>query len=357
MAPIFHNIKVKNIIRETRDAVSIYFDIPTELNDIFHYNAGQYVTIKVPVESRENRRAYSISSSPEVDKDFFVTVKKVDQGVVSVYLNENLKIGDSLEVMPPMGSFSPAMDNNKQNYVLFAGGSGISPLYSILKSVLASDENTNICLFYANRSINSIIFYDELKALEAKYINRFKVVFTLTEYDENWSGQKGRFNSMNVSVLIHRHAETIFRNAEHYLCGPQGMMRQIENALDILSIDKKNIRKESFTAPLPNELGDPETLRIKKSLQKREVKVKLYGEIISVMVEPDETLTNALQRYGSQPPLSCQIGACSTCRAKVTAGEFIMDEREALTDEEMQDGYILTCQSHPITDNCFVDYD
>lgn len=356
MAIKFYDLKVKDVIRETSDTVSIIFDLPENLKDIFQYKPGQYLTIKVPVDDKNNRRAYSLSSSPISGEEMTVAVKKVDNGLVSTYLNEKVKAGDLLEVMPPLGNFYTKLED-KRNYVLYAAGSGITPLISILKSSLLHNNESKILLIYTNRRVDSIIYYKELKELEAKYPNRLHVIYTLTEFDETWNGLRGRINAIMISDLLNKFAKDFYQDAEHFMCGPQGMMKEVENALEVKKIKKENIRKESFTAPSATELGDKPLESAHGKLVARNMKVKIYGNTLDLTVEPDETITMALQRIGEEPPVSCQIGACSTCIGKVKSGQVSMDEREGLTDTEIEMGFVLTCQAHPTTDNCFVDFD
>ncbi len=355
MAIDFHRLKVSEIIRETPEAVSIVFELPEELKSVFAYKPGQYLTIKLPDGNPAERRAYSISSSPYWDEPIMVTVKKLPEGNLSVHLNEKLKVGDYLDVMPPIGAFVPDFETKPNaHYVLYAAGSGITPIFSILKSILKVEEHSKILLLYSNRTLESIIFHKKLIELEQNYSGRLKIIFGLTQYDNNWQGHKGRFTTLNLTALLQKNAPD-FRMREHFLCGPAGMMRQVLDALEILAVDKARIHKESFTAEdviHQNGAKKPDV-----EILPRRVKIKLYGEIFEINVDPDDTIVSALQKEGYMPPYSCQIGACSTCRAKAINGSFYMDICEALTEEEKKNGFILTCRAHPLDDNCFVDYD
>ncbi len=355
MAIDFHRLKVNEIIRETPDAVSIVFELPEELKSVFSYLPGQYLTIKLPDGNPVDRRAYSISSSPQWDEPLMVTVKKMPEGNLSVYLNDKLKVGDYLDVMPPIGAFVPNFEANPNvNYVLYAAGSGITPIFSILKSILKVEEKSKILLLYSNRTIESIIFHKQLLALEKQYSSRLKIIFGLTQYDNNWQGHKGRFTTLNLTAMLQKNAPD-FREREHFLCGPSGMMRQVLDALEILAVNKTQIHKESFTAEETTHHNEQKKPNVE--ILPRLVKIKLYGETFEINVEPEDTIVSALQKEGYMPPYSCQIGACSTCRAKAVSGSFYMDISEALTDEERKNGYILTCRAHPLEDNCFIDYD
>jgi|YNPBryulayer2012_1023412.scaffolds.fasta_scaffold03531_4 ring-1,2-phenylacetyl-CoA epoxidase subunit PaaE len=354
MAIEFYKLKVAKIIKETPDTVTIVFDIPKELNEVFHYKPGQYVTIKLPDGDPSDRRAYSISSSPYWDEPLGITVKKLPEGKLSVYLNENLQVGDYLDVIPPIGNFVLDFENKPDaNYVLYAAGSGITPIFSILKSILKVQPKAQILLLYSNRTEQSIIFYDKLRTLEKNHEN-LKIIFGLTQYNSSWQGHRGRFNTINLTAILQRNALD-FRNREHFLCGPAGMMKQVLDALELLNVERSQIHKESFTAEETNHHHIVH--KHLPELIKRKVKVKLYGETFEIEVEPEDSLVSALQKQGYMPPYSCQIGACSTCRAKAISGKFYMDICEALSPEEIQAGYVLTCRAHPLEDNCFVDYD
>lgn len=355
MAVQFYKLAVSEVIRETKDTVTIVFDIPEDLTEEFKYQPGQYLTIKIPIDDpNNNRRAYSICSSPYLDEPLAVTVKQLDMGNVSVYLNEKIKAGDILEVMPPLGNFVPKLNVGTKSYAFYSAGSGITPLFSMIKSILAAESDSKIILFYTSRNYDSIIYRKSLDELQEKYSDRFKIIYSLTNYDETWQGHRGRFNAINLSVLLQKYAASDFRQAEHYMCGPKGLMRQVDDALQLLGISTKSIHKESFTSDEHKHGANNSVL---KDIIKRNVKVKLYGETFNIDVEPEDNLTSALQKAGYMPPYSCQIGACSTCRGKVLSGKFVMDICEALTDEEKAEGYILTCRSHPLEENCFVDFD
>ncbi len=355
MSNKFYKIIVSDLIRETADSLTISFDVPKELGSEFKYKAGQYLTINVPISNGFERRAYSISSSPEFNEPLSVTIKKIESGAVSTYLHSNIKIGDVLDVMSPQGNFTREDGKYEQSIVLYAGGSGITPLFSILKSSIAKSKSSKILLFFSNKNQNSIIFYNQLKELEKKYSSQLQIIHTLTQNDEKWNGHKGRLCSDFIINKLNEVFRDSIAECLHFVCGPQGLIKEVEQALLSLNIPSNFIKKELFTVTIKQ----PQVLAEKQpsKLTKRSVKVKLYGEVHQIDVEPDETIVTALQKNGAEPPFSCQIGACSTCRAKVISGSVLMDEREALTDEEIQDGLILSCQAHPTSDNCFIDYD
>lgn len=358
MAVKFYLLKVQEVNRETHDTVSISFDVPEDLKEIFKYKHGQYITIKIPIRGVENRRAYSICSSPATDEPLTVAVKKADMGTVSIYLNDSLRAGEFIEVMPPLGSFTIDLDPLLQReYVFVGGGSGITPLLSIMKTVLLAEPKSNVHLLYGNRDEDSIIFKNQLEFYESKFADRFKVIHFLSRPGDNWRGIAGRINKAYFIEYLENKLSNNPKDIEYFLCGPQGMMQEIESALQEMDVDKANIHKENFTAPLPR-LGEEARTEINlDELVPRNIRLVLYGEEKEMVVEPDETVLTAAQREGFDPPFSCQIGACSTCRARLKSGRIYMEERDSLTDDEIEAGYILTCQSHPLTDDVLVDYD
>ena len=359
MAVKFYLLQIKNLQRENVDTITITFDIPENLSEIFKYKHGQYITVKVPVNGEENRRAYSICSSPVETKDIQITVKKVDEGKVSRYLNDNLKIGDYFEVMPPLGNFTIELnDGNTGNYIMIGGGSGITPLISIIKTILLVEKNSKITLIYQNRNEDSIIFKSELESLINKYSDRFNIINILSKPSSNWTGLTGRLNTSTISAFIKDISQEKLFRTEFFICGPTGLMHESEAALKQLMIASYRIHKESFTIAIPNSDNENNIVFDENvELKTRKVKIILYGDELEYTVEPDETILTAAQREGYDPPFSCQIGACSTCRAKLKSGKVSMDERDSLTDDEIEDGYVLTCQSHPLTDDVIIDYD
>lgn len=355
-------LKIKNLVKETDKAISISFDIPDEIKSEFNYKSGQFLTLKPKIDGKTYKRAYSISSSPTTDEDLTITVKAIDNGFVSNYLLNHLQINDLLEVQSPAGKFTFDFKAENQNeYVFFAGGSGITPVISLIKSALTIEPRSNIVLFYANRDENSIIFKQQLDYLEKKYYDRFKIVHILSRASDSYFGLRGRINKNKAFSLIKDYVKQPQSKATHYfLCGHQGMMNEILECLDNLKIIKENIHKESFTKLNVNGFVDKNKLNVNldnNKIVRRKIRIKIYSESFDLFVEPDETILTAALRENLDPPFSCQIGACASCRAKLISGKVIMDERDALTDDEIEQGYILTCQSHPITDDVIVDYD
>lgn len=362
MALRFYKLQVKEVIRETADAISIVFDVPSELKETFSYKPGQYLTVQIFIYGQKMRRAYSLSSSPFTDEVLKITAKRVEQGKVSNYLNDYAKPGFEIEVMPPMGNFVPKLDSqNARQFIFFSGGSGITPIISIMKSVLRVEPLSKVLLFYGNRNAESIIFHRELSELNNLYSGRIETVHSLDTYSDDWEGYKGMIDKAKALYLLKTYASSSYAHAEYFLCGPAGMMREVEMALQEKIIDPKHIHKENFTSNLKLDTDEEKAvvaLTASGALNfPVKAKIILDGNEAEIEVQEDETVLEAVIDADMDPPFACQIGACTTCRAKLQEGRVVMDEREALTDEEMDEGYILTCQSHPMTNYIIVDYD
>lgn len=351
----FTSLNIKEIIRETPDAVTVVFDKPSTAE--FQYKAGQYLTIKADIAGESIRRAYSLCSSPLVDSDLAVTVKAVKEGRMSRFINEQLKAGQRLEVFPPMGNFNITPDASMpKHYVLIGGGSGITPLMSILKTVLKAEPNSKITLIYANRNEESIIFHQPLTQLEQANSGRFRMIQILAESKPGWLGLTGVPHRSMILGLVQDLLSTDRLPKSYWICGPAGMMEEAQAALAFLGVPKETIHREIFTAAQP----DPEAKAAASSTPAKRgsytIKVSLDGVTKDVFVKENATILDAVIDAGMDPPFACQMGVCCTCRAKLTSGKVQMDEDEGLSDTEIQQGYILTCQSHPLTADCELEY-
>jgi ring-1,2-phenylacetyl-CoA epoxidase subunit PaaE len=358
MALQFYKIPVARIIRETANAVSIAFSVPENLREIFTYKHGQYLTLRVLIDGKTFNRAYSLCSSAALGEYHTIAVKSTEDGFVSRFLNQKLREGDTIEVMPPMGNFTIDLSSaNERTYILLGGGSGITPLLSILKSVLALEPKSRVILLYGNRDESNIIFKSQIATLQQKSGGRLSVIHILEQLSGGGAALKGRMDAPTIISVLKNDSSITLQNAHYFLCGPGGMMAQAESALEQLKIAKDNIHKEYFTLPpivdTDTALAEP----AEEVSQNREVKLRLYSGNYTINVEPKETILAAAIRQNLDPPYACQIAACCTCRAKLISGKVIMDSREALTDDELDEGYILTCQSHPQTADVLVDYD
>ncbi|MBI1304999.1 MAG: 2Fe-2S iron-sulfur cluster binding domain-containing protein [Bacteroidetes bacterium] len=354
----FYRLKVDKITRETQDAVSIRFLVPPPLKGIFTYKAGQYLTLYANINGEDVRRSYSVCESPYIDDMPTVAVKEVEDGRMSIFLNRELKEGDLIEAMPPMGKFTVEPDSSRSaHYVLFGGGSGVTPLKSILLTVLTREPNSKVTLIYANRNESSIIFRSQLENLATQYAGRFELVQLLDEAPAGWSGLTGMLNPMKIRQLIQQHVSEPAA-AQYYICGPGGLMTLVRETLEHSNIESSHIHLEYFTAVEKSaEVSDSSDETEVGEIKTRTVEVELFGDVQNVSVKPNQTILEAAQEAGMDPPFSCTVGVCTTCRAKVHSGKVKMDEREGLSDAEVEEGYVLTCQSHPLTDDVSLVYE
>lgn len=351
-----HPLKVSKLVKLNKDAVAINFDIPDDLKNIFKYTHGQFISIQANINGEKYRREYSLCSSPYSEKDFVIASKKIQNGIVSHYLYNDLKEGDILEVFPPNGKFFTELNPaNEKNYFLIGGGSGITPLMSILKSVLHVESKSKVILYYGSADEDGIIFRDELIKLQNTYSDRFKLYFTLTNTSLTWNGLKGMINSDDLLKLIKDNLDNKAKETEYFICGPVEMMEKTKTDLLGLNIDQKKIHIEYFTAPIHHEEFVPGVEDLDET-KERNVQVLLDGEEHFIPVSPGENILAAAIKADLDPPFSCKSGICTTCRAKLYSGKVRMDEREGLSDSEIEEGYILTCQSHPLTDNVKIEY-
>jgi len=351
-----HPLKVKKLNKLTKEAVAISFDIPDNLKDIFKYTQGQFLSIQADINGQKYRREYSLCSSPYFEHDPVIASKIISNGIVSNYLYKDLKEGDTLEVYPPQGKFFTQLNPlNEKEYILVGGGSGITPLLSILKSVLYVEPKSKVILYYGNATEESIIFKDELLELQNKYNDRFKIYFTLSELPQGWTGLEGFINKEDLIKITNEVTGNTKNETEYFICGPAEMMELVKQTLLTENIPTDKIHIEYFTAPVHHEEYVPDGEETDE-LKEREVEIILDGNEYKISVPPDTAILDAAMNADLDPPFSCKSGICTTCRAKLYSGKVRMDEREGLSDSEIEEGYILTCQSHPLTDNVKLEY-
>lgn len=353
----FHSLKIKDVKRETPDAVSIELEVPSELKDQFKFKQGQYLTFKLNVNGEELRRSYSICSSP-LENSLRIAVKEIEQGRVSGYFNRQTQIGQTVEVMPPMGNFNTELSaSNRKSYIAFSAGSGITPIMSILKSVLEAEPSSTFTLFYGNRTPESVIFKEELEQLQARYSGRFKLHFLYSRQKSADPLFEGRISREKIEAIAQQHPQ-VLQGDEYFLCGPQEMIEAASELLQNRSIPKEKIHFELFTTAVPTEasVAEAESVNANEGGDSK-VLVILDGEETEIVVEAGTTILDAAIDAGLDVPYACTGGSCCTCRAKTVEGSVEMEVNYALTDQEVDDGYILTCQSHPQTPRMIVDYD
>lgn len=358
MAAQFHTLTISQIRRETPNAVSLVLDIPSSLRDEFTYKHGQYLTIRVHIGDKHFNRAYSLCSSPALDEPLTITIKNKESGFIFAFINNNTQAGQTLEVMKPMGNFTSELSPDAENvYGLFAGGSGITPIFSILKTVLAIESKSSVVLFYGNTDEENVIFRKELDQLQEKYNDRLTIIHTLDTPASTLKAITGRLDKQQCLDLLDKYLGKNVLRAKYFVCGPPMMMKQVEDTLHAANIPASNIHREFFSMPIDTVADAAPAEPEKNEPKERSVTIRLYGREETITVRPNETILDSAIRNDLDPPYACQIAACCTCRAKVVQGNVHMDSREALTDEEMEEGYVLTCQSHPLTDDVVVDYD
>ncbi len=354
----FHPLLIKEIRKETPECVSVVFEIPEDLKKSFQFKQGQSLTMRKNFGNEEVRRTYSICSSP-LDNEVRVAIKKVDGGLFSSFANEYLKKGDTLEVMEPVGKFYTNLQpGQKKNYLAFAAGSGITPVLSLIKTTLATETFSTFTLVYGNRSRASIIFFEELEGIKNKYLQRFNFINILSRERTDASVNYGRINMdklLELSKLINYE-----KMDETFICGPEEMIFSIKAFLEQKGIDKKKIHFELFTTPGERKSG----VRSQKSEStsttagKSKISVKLDGRSFDFDLGFDEEpILDAALKQGADLPYACKGGVCCTCKARLIEGEVEMEVHWGLEEEEIQQGYILTCQSHPKTAKVVVDFD
>lgn len=352
----FHRLKVIEINRETADCVSVVFEVPNSEKGEFNYIQGQYLTVKIKSNGEELRRSYSLCSSPIADSELRIAVKKVKGGRASVFINEILKVGDEMEVMKPMGNFHSQLNAaNQKNYVLFAGGSGITPMLSIIKTVLKSESKSAITLFYGNRDVDSVIFKKKIDDLVKENVNRLKVFHVLENADsENEFVSKGILSIQKVKLLV-TECVNLKSDNEFFICGPGPMMENVKTVLNEMKVEEKTIHIEYFTAvEAAVKAAESSTVKI---IQSKLTVILDDEEMTFDLASNGKSVLDTAQAAGLDVPFACKGGVCCTCRAKLMEGKVKMDKNFALSAEEIEKGYILTCQSHPITEKVVISYD
>ncbi|MFM6924326.1 MAG: 1,2-phenylacetyl-CoA epoxidase subunit PaaE [Ferruginibacter sp.] len=357
MAVHFHTLTVKEVKNETSDCVSIAFNIPNSLQSEFAFEQGQNITIKKEIDGEEIRRSYSICSAP-FENELRVAVKKVEGGKFSTYANSLLKAGDQLEILPPTGRFNCKLQaTNQKQYLAFAAGSGITPVISIIKTTLQTEPGSSFTLVFGNRGRHAIIFFEELEGLKNKYLNRFNFINILSREKTDAPINSGRIDLNKLNEL---NKLVDYKNTdEFFICGPEEMTFCVKEFLEASGIEQKKIHFELFTTPGQKE----------RSVSGREPVVNSNGPASKITVKLDgrsfnfdlgfnaENILDAALKQGADLPFACKGGVCCTCKAKLLEGEVEMDVNWGLEHEEVEQGFILTCQSHPVTEKVVIDFD
>ena len=356
MSVHFHPLKVAEIVPETDDANSIRFEIPDELREAFRFKAGQHLTLRATIDGEEVRRNYSLCTAP-ADGDFLVTVKRIGGGLFSNWVGDRLKAGDTVEVMVPHGSFTTEFDAaNRRHLVGIAGGSGITPVMSLIRTLMREEPDSRFTLLYGNRDSSSVIFLEALAALKDKHLGRLEIYHFLDQEEQDIALFNGMLNRERLDEAI---ASLVPDRADvdgWFICGPGPMMDAAEGALLDSGIAKERVHIERFTADRPAGAVAREMAQLQSDAAGVTVAVTLDGRTRRVPFTADNILDSA-REAGLPAPFACKAGVCATCRAKVTKGKVEMAVHYGLTDEEVADGYVLTCQSVPVGDGVAVDYD
>jgi ring-1,2-phenylacetyl-CoA epoxidase subunit PaaE len=360
LATHFHQLTIADIRKETPDCVSIAFKVPDDLKTSYLFKHGQNLTLRTTINGEELRRSYSICSSP-LDDELRVAIKEAPYGKFSTWANASLKKGDVIEVMPPTGTFFTELNTtHKKRYIAFAAGSGITPVISIIKTTLATEPESSFTLIYCNRNRASIIFKEQLEALKNRYISRFAVHHILSREKTDAEINYGRIDTDKLIQLSNKLID-IQSADEIFVCGPEQMIFTVTGWLQQKGIDKKKVHFELFTTP--GQRTGTNGVQVEKATttstgQKSQVTVKLDGIAFDLDLPYDgDTILDAALKQGADLPFSCKGGVCSTCKAKLLQGQVHMDTNYALEQDEVNAGFILTCQSHPRTEKVVVDFD
>jgi ring-1,2-phenylacetyl-CoA epoxidase subunit PaaE len=354
-APRFHRLAVKNLRRETRDAVSLTFAIPEELQDEYRFSPGQYLTLRTMMDGEEVRRSYSICSGPD-DGELRIAVKKVDGGAFSSWAADELKSGDEIDVMTPTGRFGIAPSPEAARiHVGFAAGSGITPVLSIIKGVLANEPDSRFFLFYGNRSPDGMLFREALEQLKDRFIERFSVFHVISGEEQDIPILHGRLDDEKVRMLLRSLVPAA--SIDHvFICGPTGMSEEIEATCRDIGIPADRIHIERFVSGLGSK-PRPKAVVPASAPPKAFAALVIDGKRREVPVAEGEAILDAALRAGVDLPFACKGGMCSTCRARLVEGEAKMDVNYSLEPWELEKGFILTCQAKPVTKRIVVDYD
>ncbi|MFP5330249.1 MAG: 2Fe-2S iron-sulfur cluster-binding protein [Alphaproteobacteria bacterium] len=352
----FYPLRVAQMVPETAEANSIRFAIPPELREKFAFKAGQHLTLKAEIDGEEVRRNYSLCTAPD-EQDWMVTVKRIGGGLFSNWVGDHLKAGDTIDVMPPHGSFTTDFDSKASRHLVgIAGGSGITPVMSILRTLLKTEPGSHFTLIYGNRDSGSIIFLEELARLKDRYLDRFELYHFLAEEEGDVDLFNGILDRARCDLVLERLIDEPENVDGWFICGPGPMMDAAESALLDRGTARDRIHIERFTADRP-----PQTL-VKEMA---ELQSKAAGIIMSITLDgrtrrvefSEGNILDSARAAGLPAPFACKAGVCATCRAKVMSGKVEMAARYGLTDEEIEQGYVLTCQSVPAGEGVAVDYD
>lgn len=353
----FYDLQVKDIYKETADCSVVTFDVPEHLHSDFDFQQGQHLTLKATIDGQEARRSYSLCSSP-VEKAWKVAVKQIPGGLFSTFVNETLKSGDRMEVMAPSGKFGVPIDSNrKKEYVVFAAGSGITPILSIIKTHLALEPNATFKLFYLNRTVKSIIFKEEIEQLRNQYFGRLEIFYFLTKEQRDIELFNGRFTSEKLQVLTKTLIDVTSTDAV-FICGPEEMIFLIRDELVAAGLEKEKVHYELFVTGLSEEDKQRVARLAEQQVEGIEVTIIDGGkEFHFKMTDEYDNILDAALGAGADLPFACKGGVCSTCKCKVEGGSVEMKVNYALEEKEVAQNLVLSCQAVPTSDTVKVNFD
>ncbi len=347
---LFHTLKIKHIEKETQKAITLSFDVPENLKDVFAFKAGQYITLKTVIDGNEIRRDYSLCASPK-SGHLKIGIKEVKDGTFSAFANNKLKVGDTLEVAPPKGRFVfTPNDANTKHIALFAAGSGITPILSIIKCALEEEVLSHIVLVYGNKNTQDTMFLKELLELQHQYKERFAIQFVFSQSQED-NAIFGRIEKSTVNLVIKNKYKHIAID-DYYLCGPEGMIHTAKDVLTEHGIANSRVHFELFKASKPDE-----AIPTNNFAGNTQITITVDDETTSFEMQNEQTVLEAALDNDLDVPYSCQGGICSSCLARITEGEATMRQNNILTENEVAEGLILTCQAQPKTPSITVNYD
>jgi ring-1,2-phenylacetyl-CoA epoxidase subunit PaaE len=357
--PQFHALRIREVRPETADAVSVAFEVPPELHEAYRFRQGQFLTLREQVAGEELRRSYSVCAGVpdyEARGELRVAIKRVAGGRFSNWANETLAPGRSIDVMTPDGRFFTPLDPaQRKRYVGFAGGSGITPMLSLIKTTLATEPRSEFTLVYGNRSVASIMFAEELEELKNRYMERLRLYHVLSDEGQEVQLFAGLLDEAKCREIL----ETLVPAAdvdEAFVCGPEPMMEGVERALTAAGVARERIHIERFGTP--SAAGAPARAAADDAGPRAEVVIIVDGKERRLRVAYEgPAILDAGLAAGANLPYACKGGVCCTCRARVLEGEVRMDKNYTLEEQEMKRGFVLTCQSHPLTERVVISYD
>lgn len=358
----FYPLNITNVRPETDSAICVTFAVPEDLKEVFRFKQGQFLTMRAMINDEEVRRSYSICSGVQ-EGVMQVGIKRVKQGRFSNYANDNFKAGFTVDVMPPQGEFYTELNPDSQrNYMFIAAGSGITPILSNIKTILGNEPKSKATLLYGNLKTNTVMFLEELSFLKNRYMSRFQWINIMDYEDQGADLLNGMIDNKKGAELYKNKLIDIENTDEVFICGPEAMMSEVSRGFRSMGFDDSRIHYELFTSSSEDsqKVLDKYHQRIEKYGEEKQSNVTVIADGRSIkfdLATVGENILDAGIHNGMNLPYACKAGVCSTCIAKLVEGEVDMDINHALTDQQLKDGFILTCQAHPVSDKVIIDYD